>query len=131
MTAVNDRATRSRPPSLQLLLAVVGATVAVPVLIVTLLLLPWWAALVAAAAVTAAVILWSWRASISTVRTLGRGVPADPQQHARLLNVVDGLCLGAGVTRPLVEVVDDPAANALVAGLNQRDSLLLVTSGLL
>lgn len=67
----------------------------------------------------------------STVVTVTRARPADPHAHARLLNVVDGLCLGAGLVRPSVHVVDDAGVNALTVGLAPGRTALCVTSGLL
>lgn len=131
MTAVRDVGTRSPSSSPAVLLSILGAAVFVPVAIVLVLLLPLWAALLVAIVVAAAVVAWAWTRATSVVRSLGRGRPADPDEHARLINVVEGLCLSVGVNPPAIEVVEDPAANALVAGRDDRDALLLVTSGLL
>jgi Zn-dependent protease with chaperone function len=61
--------------------------------------------------------------------------PADPDDRrtgeARLCNVVDGLCLAAGVPMPAVLVLDDPRPNALALGRDPRRASLVVTSGLL
>jgi heat shock protein HtpX len=37
---------------------------------------------------------------------------ADPEQYARLHNLVEGLCIAAGLPKPRVYVIDDPAPNA-------------------
>jgi heat shock protein HtpX len=67
--------------------------------------------------------------------TLARGVigaaPADPIAHARLFNLVDGLCITAGVPSPALYVVEDPGLNALTMGRGPRHGSLVVTSGLL
>lgn len=63
-------------------------------------------------------------------RLLG-GRPADPVVDARLHNLVDGLCGGAGVPKPDLVVLDDPAPNALAFGSDPRHATLGVTSGLL
>jgi len=57
--------------------------------------------------------------------------PADAHRHARLLNLADGLCVGAGVAPPRLFVIEDPARNALSAGLGPDRTILAVTSGLL
>jgi heat shock protein HtpX len=131
MTAVDQRVERRPAASPAALLAVPAIAVFVPVFVVVLLLAPWWLALIVALAAAAAVTSWAWRSATDVVRSLGRGAPADPDRHARLINVVDGTCLTVGVQRPTIEVVDDPAANALIAGRNERDAILLVTTGLL
>ena len=76
--------------------------------------------------------LWlAWRqGDAGVVQRIGAG-PADEREHARLHNVVDGLCLAAGVPKPALYVVDDPAPNSLVAGVDPARSSLVVTTGLL
>ena len=59
------------------------------------------------------------------------GVPADPRAHARLYNLVDGLCAAAGVAPPRLVVVEDPALNALAIGRDPRHAVLALTTGLL
>ncbi|MCU1488511.1 MAG: Zn-dependent protease with chaperone function [Actinomycetia bacterium] len=59
------------------------------------------------------------------------GRPADPVADARLHNLVDGLCGGAGVPKPALVVLDDPAPNALAFGPDPRHATLAVTTGLL
>lgn len=53
--------------------------------------------------------------------------PASPAED-RLANVVDALCLGLGIPRPTLQVIDDPAPNA-ISGRDRRGPRLLVTSG--
>jgi len=65
------------------------------------------------------------------VLRISRAVPADPEEHKRLFNVVDGLCIASGLPRPRVFVISDPAMNALATGLNPRSASIAVTSGLL
>jgi heat shock protein HtpX len=64
---------------------------------------------------------------------LGRtnAVPADEVKHARLYNLVEGLCIGSGLPQPALYVVDDPAPNALALGHNTKGAALVVTTGLL
>jgi heat shock protein HtpX len=57
--------------------------------------------------------------------------PADPEQYARLHNIVEGLCIAAGLPKPRVYVIDDPAPNAFATGRSPRHAALAVTTGLL
>jgi heat shock protein HtpX len=57
--------------------------------------------------------------------------PADPVQYARLHNVVEGLCIAAGLPKPRVYVIDDPAPNAFATGRNPRHAAVAATTGLL
>lgn len=57
--------------------------------------------------------------------------PADPVVYARLHNIVEGLCIAAGLPKPRVYVVDDPAPNAFATGRNPQHAAIAVTTGLL
>jgi len=57
--------------------------------------------------------------------------PADPDTYARLHNLVEGLCVAAGLPKPAVYVVDDPALNAFATGRSPRHAAVAVTTGLL
>ena len=78
----------------------------------------------------ALVALAWWRAEPLVV-SLARARPADPVDHARLLNLLDGLCAATGLTRPAAFVVPDEAPNAAAVGRSPRSAAILVTSGLL
>lgn len=62
---------------------------------------------------------------------VSRARPADPQEHARLHNLVEGLCIASGLPKPGVYVIDDPAPNAFATGRNPRHASIAVTTGLL
>ena len=57
--------------------------------------------------------------------------PADPVEHARLHNLVEGLCIAAGLPKPRVYVVEDEAPNAFATGRDPRHAAVAVTTGLL
>ena len=56
---------------------------------------------------------------------------ADGPEYQRLHNIVEGLCIAAGLPKPTLYVVDDPAPNAFATGRNPKHSSLAVTTGLL
>jgi heat shock protein HtpX len=57
--------------------------------------------------------------------------PADPVEHARLHNLVEGLCIAAGLPKPGVYVIEDEAPNAFATGRNPKHAAVAVTTGLL
>jgi heat shock protein HtpX len=57
--------------------------------------------------------------------------PADPVEHARLHNLIEGLCIAAGLPKPRVYVINDSAPNAFATGRNPRHAAIAVTTGLL
>lgn len=57
--------------------------------------------------------------------------PADPQQYARFHNLVEGLCIAAGLPKPRLYIIDDPAPNAFATGRDPRHAAVAATTGLL
>ena len=60
-----------------------------------------------------------------------RARPADETEYRRYHNLVEGLCIAAGLPKPKLYVVDDPAPNAFATGRNPKHAALAVTTGLL
>ena len=48
-----------------------------------------------------------------------------------LHNVVEEMCIAAGMTKPTVWVIEDPAPNAFATGMTPERSAVAVTTGLL
>ena len=71
-----------------------------------------------------------WKADAIAL-AVSRAKPADPQQYQRLHNLVEGLCIAAGLPKPKVYIVDDPAPNAFATGRNPKHAAIAVTTGLL
>lgn len=57
--------------------------------------------------------------------------PASETEYRRYHNLVEGLCIAAGLPKPRLYVVDDPAPNAFATGRNPKHAALAVTTGLL
>jgi heat shock protein HtpX len=60
-----------------------------------------------------------------------RAQPVSEADEPRLHNLVEGLCVGIGLTPPQLWLVEDPAANALASAQSVDDAHLVVTRGLL
>ncbi|MFN2544959.1 MAG: M48 family metallopeptidase [Actinomycetota bacterium] len=60
-----------------------------------------------------------------------RAREVSPQEEPRLHNIVDGLCIAAGIPKPRVYIVPERAPNAFATGRNPEHSSLAVTQGLL
>jgi heat shock protein HtpX len=71
-----------------------------------------------------------WK-SDSVALAMSRAKPADPVEYARLHNLVEGLCIAAGLPKPRLYVVDDDAPNAFATGRNPQHAAVAVTTGLL
>lgn len=57
--------------------------------------------------------------------------PADPATYPRLHNLVEGLCIAAGLPKPRVYVIEDDAPNAFATGRDPRHAAIAVTTGLM
>jgi heat shock protein HtpX len=71
-----------------------------------------------------------WK-SDAVALAMSRAKPADPEQYARLHNIVEGLCIAAGLPKPRVYIVEDDAPNAFATGRNPKHAAIAVTTGLL
>lgn len=73
----------------------------------------------------------AYRASPSVALAATGAVAADPTEYRQLHNLVEGVCIAAGLSKPKVYVVDDPAPNAFATGRRPEDASVAVTTGLL
>jgi heat shock protein HtpX len=60
-----------------------------------------------------------------------RAKPADEQTYRRYHNLVEGLCIAAGLPKPRLYVIDDPSPNAFATGRDPKHAAVAVTTGLL
>ncbi len=90
----------------------------------------WWGLV---GAVTFAILMtWgSYFASDRIALAMSRAQPADHAEHAQLHNIVEGLCIAAGMPKPRVYVVQDDAPNAFATGRNPEHAAIAVTTGLM
>lgn len=56
---------------------------------------------------------------------------ADPNEFRELHRIVENLAITAGLPKPRVYVMDEPAPNAFAAGRNPEHAVIAVTTGLL
>ena len=87
--------------------------------------------LVVALAISAGIAAVAYWKSDAVALAMSHARPADPVEHARLHNLVEGLCIAAGLPKPRVYVVDDDAPNAFATGRDPRHAAVAVTTGLL
>jgi heat shock protein HtpX len=89
-------------------------------------------AIVPIAIVIAIAMAWtSYFASDRIALAASRAKPADGPEYARYHNLVEGLCIAAGLPKPRLYVVEDPAPNAFATGRNPKHAAVAVTTGLL
>jgi heat shock protein HtpX len=86
---------------------------------------------VIAVLIAAGMAFFSYFYSDRVALAASRAKPADPTQYQRYHNLVEGLCIAAGLPKPRLYVVEDPAPNAFATGRNPKHAAIAVTTGLL
>jgi heat shock protein HtpX len=125
-----DQVAQNRRRSALMIAAFVIFAIVVGVVVTTLLQFGIAGVVIAIAVALGTSALAYWK-SDSVALAMSRARPADPVEYARLHNVVEGLCIAAGLPKPRVYVVDDPAPNAFATGRDPKHSAIAVTTGLL
>jgi heat shock protein HtpX len=87
--------------------------------------------LVVAVVIAIGLAFFSYYYSDKVALAASRARPADGPEYRRYHNLVEGLCIAAGLPKPRLYVVDDPAPNAFATGRNPKHAALAVTTGLL
>jgi heat shock protein HtpX len=90
--------------------------------------LGWLVVALIVAGISSAVAYWK---SDAVALAMSHARPADPTTYARLHNLVEGLCIAAGLPKPRVYVIEDDAPNAFATGRSPRHAAVAVTTGLM
>ena len=90
-----------------------------------------WVGLTIALGIAAVMSFVSYRYGDRLVLRVSRAVPADRERYPKLHNLVDGLTIAAGMPKPDLYVIEEPAPNAFATGRNPENSSVAVTTGLL
>jgi heat shock protein HtpX len=65
------------------------------------------------------------------VLSISHARPATREEHAHLVNSVEGLALAGGLPTPSIYVIDDPSPNAFATGRDPKHAVICVTTGLM
>jgi heat shock protein HtpX len=87
--------------------------------------------LIIAVVIAVAMTFGSYYASDKIVLAISRARPVKKEDYPYLYNVVEGLAIAAGLPKPRCYVIDDTAPNAFASGRNPKNSVIVVTTGLL
>jgi heat shock protein HtpX len=90
-----------------------------------------WVGVIIAFVIAMALAWGSYYNSDKIAIAASRAKPADETEYRRYHNLVEGLCIAAGLPKPRLYVVDDPAPNAFATGRNPKHAAVAVTTGLL
>jgi heat shock protein HtpX len=127
---VNEQIARNKRRTFLMLLGfVVIITLAATAIV--LLFGAGWVGVIIAFGIAMALAWGSYYNSDKIAIAASRAKPADETEYRRYHNLVEGLCIAAGLPKPRLYVVDDPAPNAFATGRNPKHAALAVTTGLL
>jgi len=71
-----------------------------------------------------------WFSDKIAIASVG-ATPADESQYRELHRIVENLAITAGLPKPKVYIINDPAPNAFATGRDKNHAVIAVTSGLL
>jgi heat shock protein HtpX len=71
-----------------------------------------------------------WFSDKIAISSVG-AVPADENQYRELHRVVENLAITAGLPKPKIYIINDPAPNAFATGRDKNHAVIAVTTGLL
>ena len=63
--------------------------------------------------------------------SIARARPADETEFLELHRIVENLAITAGLPRPQIYIIDDPAPNAFATGRNPEHAAVAVTTGIM
>jgi heat shock protein HtpX len=86
---------------------------------------------IAAAVVALVLAVVAYLYADRLVLGLSHARPVSPDEEPRYHNLVEGLCVSAGLPKPELYVVDDEAANSFATGRSPAHAAIVVTTGLL
>ncbi|MDH5706050.1 MAG: zinc metalloprotease HtpX [Candidatus Aminicenantes bacterium] len=87
--------------------------------------------LILAVVIAVAMTFGSYYSSDKIVLAISRARPVEKKDYPYLYNVVEGLAIAAGLPKPRCYIIDDTAPNAFASGRNPKNSVIVVTKGLL
>jgi heat shock protein HtpX len=87
--------------------------------------------LILAIVIAVGMTVGSYYASDKIVLAMSKAKPVEKKDYPYLYNVVEGLTIAAGLPKPRCYIIDDSAPNAFATGRNPKNSVIVVTTGLL
>lgn len=88
-------------------------------------------AFILAVIIAVALTFGSYYASDKIVLAISKAKPVEKKDYPHLYNVVEGLAIAGGLPKPRCYIIDDTAPNAFASGRNPKNSVIVVTKGLL
>jgi heat shock protein HtpX len=84
--------------------------------------------------ITAGVILWflvAYGSHTAMIRRATGSRPLERRENKRIYNIVENLCITAGMKTPKINVIEDDSYNAFASGINQKTYTVSVSRGMI
>jgi heat shock protein HtpX len=75
--------------------------------------------------------LFSYYFADSITLAVSKAQPVDRNTNQQLYNVVENLCITAGIPTPKIYIINDPSPNAFATGRDPQHAVICFTSGIL
>ncbi len=75
--------------------------------------------------------LFSYYFADSVTLAVSKAQPVERSSNPQLYNIVENLCIAAGLPTPKIYIIDDPAPNAFATGRDPQHAVICYTSGIL
>ncbi len=90
--------------------------------------------LVTAPYILVGVIIWftvAWFSHSSMINAATDSKPLERKENKRVYNLVENLCIAAGMTMPKVNIIEDDSLNAFASGLDSRTFTVSLSRGII
>ena len=84
--------------------------------------------------VTIGVLIWftiAWFLHTSMINNATGSKPLERKENKRIYNLVENLCIAAGIQMPKVNIIEDDSLNAFASGINQNTYAVSLSRGII
>jgi len=84
--------------------------------------------------ITVGVAVWfliAWASHSSMIRRATGSRPLERKENKRVYNLVENLCIAAGMKMPKVNIIEDDSLNAFASGINERTYTVSLSRGII
>jgi heat shock protein HtpX len=82
----------------------------------------------------AGVLIWfliAWSANTAMIRRATGAKPLERKENKRVYNLVENLCITAGMKTPKINIIEDSSLNAFASGINEKTYTVTLSRGII
>lgn len=82
----------------------------------------------------AGVLIWfliAWFANTSMIRRATGAKPLERRENKRVYNLVENLCIAAGIKTPKINIIEDNSLNAFASGITEKTYTVTLSRGII